>query len=166
MWVSQTYITNLNAEGAVSAYFLYESYRDDHAKLESRIRKRLGELAMSHGDRAHVFVPTKDARASIEKEFNEWLHKQGLEGVRLPGILVLQHPMGDPRAPSSSAVFVSFAELLEPKDKREPLLVWLNRSDEVFKKVDVALSELSHALRDNKSGLDKVLENLQLRPGL
>jgi hypothetical protein len=112
MWVSQTYLTNLRADGAVSAYFLFESYRDDHTRVERSIRSKLGKLALSFGDDAHVFIPSTEAKASIEKEFNEWLHQRGLQGIELPGVLVLQHPMNDQRSLKGKAVFISFSELL------------------------------------------------------
>jgi hypothetical protein len=156
MWVSQTYLTNLRADGAVSAYFLFESYRDDHARVERSIRQKLGNLALSFGDDAHVFVPSKEARASIEKEFNDWLHKRGLQGIELPGILVLQHSMDDPRSLSGDAAFISFSELLSNPKKADALL------DQVSK----ALSELKDELEAEPQGFDKALQNLQLKPGI
>jgi hypothetical protein len=155
MWVSQSYLTNLRADGAVSAYFLYESYRDDHAKLERAIRAKLGRLALSFGDNAHVFVPAKEERASIEKEFNDWLRRRGLQGIELPGILVLQHAMDDSRSLSSDAAFISFAELL-----RNP-----KKADELLERVSSALKELKDELQKESNGLDKALQSLQLRPG-
>jgi hypothetical protein len=85
MWVSQSYLTNLAADGSVAAYFLFESYRDDHMRVEKLIRPKLAQLALAFGDTAHVFVPTEEDRGSIEKEFNDWTHRKGLQGIELPG---------------------------------------------------------------------------------
>jgi hypothetical protein len=156
MWVSQTYLTNLRADGAVSAYFLFESYRDDHARLERSIRAKLGKLALSFGNDAHVFVPSKEARASIEKEFNDWIHRRGLQGIKLPGILVLQYSMDDPRSLSSDAVFISFSELLANPTEVDALL----------EQVRDALKQLKDELQAEPNGFDKALQNLQLKPGI
>jgi hypothetical protein len=169
MWVSQTYITNLKADGAVSAYFLFESYRDDHMKLQARLQDRLGALARRFGDDAHVFVPTTADRGSIEKEFNEWLHtrsrQRGDLGIELPGLLVVQHPLGDGRSLSGDAAFISFAELLEPTVLENPLVFSLT-SDRLLAQVSEALQELKAEVAKEADGLDKALANLQLRPGL
>jgi hypothetical protein len=156
VWVSQTYLTNLRADGAVAAYFLFEAYRDDHVRVERAIRKKLGQLALSFGDDVHVFVPSEETRASIEREFNDWLQRRGLQGIELPGVLVLEHSMNDPRSLNSKAVFVSFSELIN----------FPNKTDELLDRTRLALEELKNQLQMESSGFDKALENLQLRPGI
>ena len=154
MWVSQTYLTNLRADGAVSAYFLFESYRDDHARVERAIRSKLGKLALSFGDDAHIFVPSPEAKASIEKEFNEWLLQRGLEGIELPGVLVLQHPMDDERSLKGEAVFISFSELLtNPKI-----------ADALLERVGSAFEDLKEQLVSETPWFERVIKNVQLKP--
>jgi hypothetical protein len=89
MWVSQSYLTNLTPDGAVAAYFLFESYRDDHKRVEALILPKLAQLARAFGNEAHVFVPTEEDHSSIEKEFNDWINRRKLQNIELPGLLVL-----------------------------------------------------------------------------
>jgi hypothetical protein len=155
MWVSQSYLTNLTADGAAAAYFLFESYRDDHLKVEQRIRPKLAQLALGFGDAAHVFVPTDEDRGSIEKEFNDWISRRGLQGMELPGILVLDRMMNDERAYRGSAIFISLSSLInEPWD-----------ADRLLGKVKEAIQGVSSEMKMNKLGLERALENIQLRPG-
>lgn len=156
MWISQTYLTNLRADGAAAAYFLYEGYRDDHARLERQIRPKLGGLAMSFGDDAHVFVPSEDQRESISREFSNWIARRGLNGIELPGVLVLEHAMGDERSYEGSAAFISFAPLLEHPD----------RTDAVLDELRQALIALRDEIQHTEGGLERALRNLQLKPGL
>lgn len=156
MWVSQTYLTNLRADGAVSAYFLYEDYRDEHVRLERRIRAKLASLAQSFGDDAHVFVPSEEDRSSIQKEFNDWLHRRGMQGIELPGILVLDHAMDDERSLRGSAAFISFAPMIEHPGQINPLI------DEVKQ----AFVKLRNEMQDKGDGLEEALRHLQLKPGL
>jgi hypothetical protein len=154
MWVSQTYLTSLRADGAVAAYFLFESYRDDHAQLEKLIRPKLARLAHSFGDLAHVFVPAEEERGAIEKEFNEWIHHKGLQGIILPGLLVLEYPMADERSYQGSATFISFSPLLKDPRLADSLLEEVKRS---FKRV-------SDEMQAKGIGLERALRNLQLKP--
>jgi hypothetical protein len=156
MWVSQTYLTNLRADGAAVAYFLYESYRDDHARLERQIRPKLGGLAMSFGDDAHVFVPSEDQRESISREFTKWIAQRGLNGIELPGVLVLEYAMGDERSNEGSAAFISFAPLLEHPE----------RTDAILDKLQQAFIALRDEIQRTESGLERALRNIQVRPSL
>jgi hypothetical protein len=156
MWVSQTYLTNLRADKAVAAYFLFEAYRDDHKQLESLLRPKLAQLALAVGDAAHVFVPAEEQRASIEKEFNGWIRRRGLQGIVLPGILVLDHGMSDERSQSGSATYISFSMLLTQPQCTDALL---DRVKDAFTKVH-------DEMKKQDVGLEAALQNLQLRPGL
>jgi hypothetical protein len=156
MWVSQTYLTNLRADGAVAAYFVYLAYRDDHAKLEKQIRPKLGSLAMSFGDDAHVFVPSEDQREAIAREFNDWIARRGLDTIELPGVLVLEHAMGDERSYDGTAAFISFAKLLEHPEQTDAVLDELRKS----------LAALKSEMQESEDGLERALRNVQLKPGL
>jgi len=156
MWVSQTYLTNLRADGSVAAYFLFESYRDDHARLEKLIRPKLARLAHSLGDSAHVFVPAEEERAAIEKEFNDWIHHKGLQGIMLPGLLVLEYSMGDERSYQGGATFISFSPLLN-----NPRL-----ADSLLEEVKQSFERVANEMQSKGVGLERALQNLQLKPGL
>lgn len=156
MWVSQTYLTNLRADGAAAAYFLFEAYRDDHAEFERRIKPKLADLAMSFGDAAHVFVPSENERSSIEREFNDWLHRAGLGEIRLPGILILRHAMADERSLGEEGIFISFADVLAGKQDAEAML----------SEVKSALSKVSAEISSKPDIAERALQNLQLKPGI
>ena len=156
MWVSQSYLTNLRADGSVAAYFLFESYRDDHKRLEAQIRPKLGELALSFGDAAHVFVPSEAERGTIEKEFNNWIQRRGLHGILLPGILVLDHAMADERSLHGCSAYISF----------DPLLKNPAMTDALLADVKQAFQDVSAKMEKDGIGLERTLANLQLRPGL
>jgi hypothetical protein len=156
MWVSQTYLTNLRADGAVAAYYLFEAYRDDHAQLEKKIRSKLALLARSFGDSAHVFVPNRDERGSIEREFNDWIHRRGLQGIELPGLLILEYAMGDERSYRGYARFISFSSLLEDSD----------RIDSLLEEVKQSFARVSSEMHKKGIGLERALENIQVKPNL
>jgi len=156
MWVSQTYLTNLNADGSVAAYYLFEAYRDDHKRLERLIRPKLALLARSFGDSVHLFVPAEEDRGAIEKEFNDWMHRKGLHGIEFPGILILTRSMNDEKSYDGSAIFISLSSLLEREEDADALLG----------EVQLACQKVADEIRANKGGLERVLENLQLKPAI
>jgi len=154
MWVSQSYLSNLRADGSVMAYFLYESYRDDHAEVEALVLPKLAKVASSFGDKAHVFVPSKDDRASIEREFNDWLADNNYGKIDLPGILILEKTMGE-KARGKRCLYLSFAPLL-----KDPSL-----AESVIQKVKkMMLDVAAEPSTDARPG--GFLDNLQLKPSL
>ena len=156
MWVSQTYLTNLRADGAVSAYFLFEAYREDHKQIERAIRPMLGNLALSFGDDAHVYVPAEESRGRIAREFNDWLRRDGLQGIKLPGMLILEYEMNDPRSTAGDAVFISFSDLLDRPET----------ADDLLEKVGAELEAFKDQLQSTPDGVDGLLENFRFAPGL
>ena len=181
MWVSQTYLTNLTAEGAVAAYWLSESYRDDHNDVLRAVLPLLGNLARTFGDHAHVFIPSSEDRSPIEKEFNDWLKQRGHEPIMLPGVLVLEHAMKDDRSLHGSASFVSFAPLLDLMRASEAFrqvafkngkldsnadLARRRKVDELLGELKIIFDSMIAELNKEKGGLEKAFENLQLKPGI
>lgn len=156
MWVSQTYLTNLTADGSVAAYFLFESYRDDHKRVELLVRPKLAQLARRFGDAVHLFVPTEEDRGSIEKEFNDWMHRKGLHDIKLPGILILDRSMNDEKSYEGSAIFISLSSLLEGRGNADALLG----------EVQQACQKIVDEIKTSKGSLERALENFQLKPGI
>jgi hypothetical protein len=156
MWVSQTYLTNLRADGAVTAYFIFEAYRNDHATIDRLVRPKLAELARGFGDNAHLFVPSEQDKASIEREVNDWFHRRNFGEVKLPGILVLDYSMGDERSERGEARFISFSSLVQ-----DP-----NGMDTLLQSVKEAFTEVHDEMQRRKVGLTKAIENVQLRPAI
>lgn len=90
--------------------------------MERLVSPGLSNLARSFGDAAHVFVPANNDRGSIKQEINDWLHRRKFGEIELPGILVLDHAMGDEQSYQGEARFVSFATLLSDPTKVDLLL--------------------------------------------
>lgn len=133
-----------------------EEFAINYFRRLGYLRPKLGSLALSFGDSAHVFVPTDEDRGAIEKEFNEWIHRKGLQDIELPGILVLEHAMSDERSYRGGAAFISFAPLLQDFENADALI---NEVKESFKSVH-------DEMQQKNTTLDRALRNLKLTPGL
>lgn len=120
------------------------------------MRPKLAQLARSLGDDAHVFVPTDEDRGSIEKEFNDFLHRDGLRGIKLPGMLVLDRPLGDERSGNGCAKFISFEPLLKDTGKVDSFIEQLKRE----------LLTVKYEMKSKNIGLEKALAYLQLKPSI
>jgi hypothetical protein len=155
MWVSQTYITNIRADGSITAYFVYEDYKDSHLRIEKLIRPKLESLGRSFGDSVQIFVPSKQDRASIGFEFTQWMKTTG-RNFPLPGILILEYPLGDERSSNCDAGFVSLFPLVECSANL----------DQLVEELKLAFMEFQTEINAKKSGIDRILQNIQIKPGI
>jgi len=74
----------------------------------------------------------------------------------LPGLLVLEYSMGDERSYQGGATFISFSPLLN-----NPRL-----ADSLLEEVKQSFERVANEMQSKGVGLERALQNLQLKPGL
>lgn len=93
MWVTQTYLGDVERNAKLFVYYLYEDYQRDQLELTTAIQGELERLGEVYGDKVSLLMPNENYVGRIEAEVREfrrlWMAVRDL----LPGLLLSPVPL-------------------------------------------------------------------------
>lgn len=108
MWVTQSYLGNVEPDADVFVYYLYESYVDEQKKFTDRLQRELENLGDVFGGRVSLQMPNPRYAGRIEAEVRE--NRELWEAVhsKLPGLLISTVPLSKIEGYDDTCYFVPF----------------------------------------------------------
>ncbi len=101
MWITQTYLGEVEPNADVFVYYFFEDYVQSQRKLTQRIQSELEDLGALFGSRVSLLMPNPRYAVQIESELRDkfqslWWDMAG----KLPGLFVCTAPLPklDPRS--------------------------------------------------------------------
>lgn len=110
MWVTQTYLCNVEPDAKVFVYYLFEDYNREQKEFTEKVQESLGDMGVLYESNVSLFMPNPKYAARIESEI------RGIEGLwwslqgKLPGIFVSTTPLSEFDEQRGDYYFASFNE--------------------------------------------------------
>jgi hypothetical protein len=93
MWVTQTYLGNVEPDAKLFVYYFFEDYNSDQKKFTQRVQRELENLGDVYGDQVSLLMPNPRYANKIESEMRKfdwnWFSLQG----KLPGLFLSPKPI-------------------------------------------------------------------------
>lgn len=156
MWITQTYIGNVEPQANIFIYYLYENYVAD----QKLVQHKLEGMGDAYNDKVSLLMPNPQYADRIESEVREipalWNHVK----PNLPGLLVTRVPLIKISALTKNCLFF-------PLTTDESLNKVAETISEVRKATEDVLFDIS---RKNEAGALEKFQRLgnciQLKPGI
>lgn len=100
MWVTQTYLADVEPYAQLFVYYLFEDYNSEQSAFTAEIQRAFEDLGETYGDSVSLLFPNERFTARIGSEVRSiqdfWWTLQG----KLPGLLLSSQPLSkfDPSA--------------------------------------------------------------------
>lgn len=160
MWITQTYIGNVEPEASIFIYYLYENYVADQKEFTELVHRKLESMGDAYDDKVSLLMPNPQYADRIESEVREmpalWKHVK----PNLPGLLVTRVPMVKISALTKDCLFFPLAT-------DESLDKIAEKISEVRRTTEDALFDISGS---NEEGALEKFQRLgdciELKPGI
>lgn len=108
MWVTQSYLGNVEPDADVFVYYLYLNYVDEQKRFTDRLQRELENLGDVFGGRVSLQMPNPRYAGKIEAEVRE--NRALWEAVysKLPGLLISTVPLAKIEDYDDTCYFVPF----------------------------------------------------------
>jgi len=109
MWVTQTYLGNVEPDAQLFVYYLFEDYSDEQVRFTERVQRRLEIVGEAFGNSVALLVPNPRYAVRIEAEV------RGIQEVwwtlqsKLPALLVCTRPLTKFDPEQGDYYIISFA---------------------------------------------------------
>ncbi len=159
MWITQTYLGNVEPDAHVFVYYLYEDYVNEQKQFTEKVQQDLERLGDAFDNDVSLLMPNPKYADKIESEVREirplWEHVKGA----LPGLLISTVPLTKIEGFTEECYFIPF-------DVRSRLMV-TNTIQKARGLIDKELS-IKRTHRDNevKPAYRRIGEAIELKPGL
>lgn len=160
MWITQTYIGNVEPQASIFIYYLYENYVAAQKEFTELVQLKLEGMGDAYNDKVSLLMPNPRYAERIESEVREipalWKHVK----PNLPGLLVTRVPLVKISALTKDCLFFPLA-VDESLDKISETIT------EVRKITDDTLFDIS---KSNEAGVLEKFKQLgdciELKPGI
>ena len=110
MWVSQSYLADVQGDASCFVYYLFENYIDQQMRYSGEIQSALESFGNQYGTEAQLFLPLeKNAdhiTAQLRTVFGDFSHRFA---GKLPGLLTIDRQLKDFDPRQHSSIFTSLA---------------------------------------------------------
>ena len=106
MWVTQTYLGDVERDAKFYVYFLYEDYVPDQANLTQAIQHELENLGEVYGDSVSLMMPNPRFAGRIEAEVRDFPKLWMAVKPYLPGLLMSPVPLTELQSSISGCNFI------------------------------------------------------------
>jgi hypothetical protein len=113
MWITQTYLSNLNSHSNIFLYYLWEDYAQQK-DIPEEVREGLGELGYYFRDQVAAYVPMRGYLGLIKAEMEEKFRKfwPTFSG-KTPGVLLTTKPLNEFDPVSGDWLFFPLGEAIK-----------------------------------------------------
>jgi hypothetical protein len=110
MWVSQSYLADVQGEASCFVYYLFEDYNDAQMRYSAEIENALESFGNQYGTEAQLFLPREKSAdhitAQLRSVFNDFSHR--FSG-KLPGLLTIDRQLKDFDPRQHDSIYTSLA---------------------------------------------------------
>lgn len=156
MWISQTYLGDVERDAHYFVYYLYEDYNPEQKAITKRIQKELENLGECYGDKVSLMMPNPRFANRIESEAREFPELWMSIKEHLPGLLLSPVPLIKLRKSHQQCKYLS---LQNASGKHLTRLVM-----EVREHADLAIA----SSRSSKANplLKRIVDAIEVKPGI
>lgn len=111
MWVTQTYLGDVEPNAKAFVYYLYEEY-NDQGEFTAEVQRKLEDLGQAYGNDISLLMPNPRYAAPIECEARDKLQALwwALAG-KLPGLLFVSQPLSKFDGETGQYFYIPFDSL-------------------------------------------------------
>ena len=162
MWITQTYLGEVEPAADVFVYYFFEDYDSTQIKLTKRIQSELEGLGELFGSKVSLFMPNSRYAIRIESELREkfqslWWDFQG----KLPGLFVCTAPLQKLDLTSGEGHFFSLAGATPAQVSRLAARIRQISDERLMWKHDEASTKAP-----KKSTFRRFVDALEVKPGI
>lgn len=106
MWVTQTYLGDVERDAKLFVYYCYENYNTEQRELTEAIQEHLETIGEVYGDKVSLMIPNTRYAGRIEAEVRELRNLWTAIREYLPGLLLTPAPLMKLRDEHSGCQFV------------------------------------------------------------
>lgn len=161
MWITQSYLGNVEPDAELFAYYMYRDYIDEDTTFTSRLQSRMEDLGDVFGDKVCLSMPNPRYAGRIEAEVRE--NRPLWEAIhsRLPGLLLATKPLLQIESYDSSCFYVPFVSAGGVPDVDGAVRKLKTIADEA-----ITWSYKANERSDQSTFVDRVLQAIELKPGV
>lgn len=160
MWVTQTYLGNVEPDARVFVYYFYEDYSTEQRTFTSNLQRELERLGDVFGGTVSLLMPSPRYAGRIEAEVREnpalW---EALRG-RLPGLFLSTKPLRQVGGYDDWCFFVPF------QDTTKAGVVAAIQKIHALADEAITWSYQESAKQPKPSLVDRLLDAIEVKPGL
>jgi hypothetical protein len=158
MWVTQTYLGDVERDAKLFVYYCYEDYNDEQKRLTEAIQRHLEDVGEVYGDRVSLMVPNPRFAGRIESEIREFRNLWMAIREYLPGLLLTPVPLIELREQHKGCQFVPL------KNGTPKHLANVIRS--VRDIADLAVESEKPETNERPSLRKRFVDSVELKPGI
>jgi hypothetical protein len=160
MWVTQTYLGDVEPDAHLYVYYLFEDYNDTQVRFTKRVQSELEKLGEIYGDSVSLLFPNPRYAARVESETRGiqefWWTLHG----KLPALLISSKALSQFDPKEGDYYLVQF----ESEDAR-------GAAEAVLRVRTIANQQLAHQFANQTQKPDEPLwkrlfEAMEVKPGL
>lgn len=158
MWVTQTYLGNVEPEAHLFIYYLFEDYNSQQSEFTKAVQRQLEVLGEVYGDQVSLLMPNPRYAGGIEAEVREfpklWMAVREL----LPGLLVSPVPFTELLTHPQKCTFIPF--------RREDAQTVAKVIQRVRGRADAAIAGRQESEAAKPSFFSRFLDAIEVKPGI
>jgi hypothetical protein len=158
MWVTQTYLGDVERDAKLFVYYLYEDYNSEQTDLTEAIQRHLEKLGEVYGDKVSLMMPNARFAGAIESQVRDFPKLWAEVRELLPGLLLSPVPLVELRASHKGCNFIPF------KNGTPKHLANVVRS--VRELADAAVSNTAQESEEKPSWIRRIADAVELKPGI
>lgn len=158
MWVTQTYLGDVERDAKLFVYYCYEDYNDEQRRLTEAIQRQLEELGEVYGDKVSLMVPNPRYAGRIEAEVRDLTKLWIAIREHLPGLLLTPAPLVNLQDSHKGCQFVPLKNG-SPKHLANVVTSVREIADEAIE-TDVEPADQSPSLRK------RFFDSVEVKPGI
>jgi len=158
MWVTQTYLGNVELDANFFVYYLYEEYNPDQKGLTENIQRHLEDLGEVYGDKVSLMMPNPRFAGRIESEVRDFPKLWMAVHEMLPGLLLSPVPLIKLKESLKGCKFIPF------KSNDSKFLSSMIRS--IRQLADSAIESANVSQAKKLSWLERLFNAIEIKPGM
>jgi hypothetical protein len=160
MWVTQTYLGNVESDAKVFVYYFYLDYRPSQRTFTANLQEELEKLGDLFGGTVSLLMPSRRYAGRIEAEVREIRPLWEALHDKLPGLFLSMKPLSQVTAYDEWCFFVAFEEqsksgVLDAVQKIRHL------ADEA-----ITWNYQENAMLPGLTFMDRFLDAIEIKPGV
>lgn len=164
MWISQSYLGEVELGAKCFIYYLYEDYVEEQKYFTDIIQKELERLGKIYDNKVSLFMPNKHYADDIESEVREYQQIWGEVYGKLPGLLILDKPLINVDRMDDRFYFLSFQKYMA-LSRRSGIMEKRIHQDIILLK-EVVEDKISVNRKKDKNLLKDIMDAIEIKPGI
>lgn len=160
MWVTQTYLGDVEPDAKLFIYYFYEDYNSQQRQFTEAVQRNLEELGDVYGENVSLMMPNSRYAGSIEAEVREFPKLWMAVREMLPGLLLSPVPFAALREKPCTCNFIPF----KGDDPGRMARVIQNVRGHADRAIEQSLERTD--LKPSPSLVQRLFEAVEIKPGI